>query len=104
VFHPPLPGGRIQANKLVSPGKDPPSGGWGRACIGLLRKVCTRALDRPLGAAYSAKIAGDSTGAPDGTMHFGELLAIFFCRPGPHHRARADLAWLHRMPRHRGKP
>jgi hypothetical protein len=27
VFHPPPLGGRIWAGKLVSPGKDPPSGG-----------------------------------------------------------------------------
>jgi hypothetical protein len=27
VFHPPPPGGRIQAGKHVSPKKDPPSGG-----------------------------------------------------------------------------
>jgi hypothetical protein len=29
VFHPPQPGGHIQASKLVSPEKDPPNGGGG---------------------------------------------------------------------------
>jgi hypothetical protein len=43
VFHPPPLGGRIQAGKLVSPRKDPPSGG--RACAGLHKKVCVIALD-----------------------------------------------------------
>jgi hypothetical protein len=58
VFHLPLPGGRIQAGKLVSPRKDPPS--RGRACVGLLGKVCTGAPDRPPGATYYAQTADDS--------------------------------------------
>jgi hypothetical protein len=74
VFHPPLPGGRIQASKLVSPEKDPPNGA--RAYAGLLGKVCVVALDRPPKASYYARTTGDSTRAPDGIVHFRELLAI----------------------------
>jgi hypothetical protein len=76
VFHPPQPGRRIQIWKLVSPEKGPPSGG--RACASLHGKVCARALDRPPGAAYYAETVGGSAGAPGGTVHFRELLAIFF--------------------------
>jgi hypothetical protein len=80
VFHPLPSGGHIQAGKLVSPRKDPPCGG--RACASLHRKVCARALDRPPGAAYYAQTASGSTEAPGGTMHFGELITIFFHRQG----------------------
>jgi hypothetical protein len=45
--------------------------------------------DHPPRAAYYAQTAGDSTGAPGGTMHFGELLAILFHRQGRHHRTGA---------------
>jgi hypothetical protein len=76
VFHPPPPGGRIQVDKLVLPRKDPPS--EGRACAGLLSKVCTGAPDRLPRAAYYAQTTDDSAGAPGGTMHFRELLAILF--------------------------
>jgi hypothetical protein len=76
VFHLPPPSRRIQTKKLVLPEKDPPSGG--RACVGLLRKVCVRAPDRPLRAIYYAQTASDSARAPRGTVHFGELLAILF--------------------------
>jgi hypothetical protein len=102
VFHLPPPGKCIQAAKLVLPGKDPPNGG--RAYAGLLRKVCARALDHPPRAAYYAQTAGDSARAPGGTVHFGELLTILFHRLGRHHRARAGLARLRRMPEHGGRP
>jgi hypothetical protein len=98
VFHPPPPGGRIQDGKLVSPRKDPPSGG--SACAGLLGKVCAGEPDCSSGATYYAQTTGDSTGAPGGAMHFGELLAILFHRPGQHNRAEAGPVWLHRMPEH----
>jgi hypothetical protein len=83
VFHPPQLGRRIQAGKLVSPEKDPPSGG--RACVSLHRKVCARAPDHPPGATYYAQIVGGSTGAP-----------------GRHRHAGANPAWFHRMPAHGG--
>jgi hypothetical protein len=102
VFHPPPPGGLIQAGKLVSLRKDPPSGG--RAYAGLLGKVCAEALDPPPGVAYYAQTIGDSAEAPDGTMHFRELLAILFHRPGRHHRAEASPVRLCRMPGHGGRP
>jgi hypothetical protein len=76
----------------------------GRACVGLLGKVCVRAPDRPPRAAYYAQIAGDSAGAPDGTVHFTELLAILFCRLGRHHHTGAGPMWLRRMPGHEGRP
>jgi hypothetical protein len=76
----------------------------GRACVGLLGKVCVRAPDRPPGAAYYAQIAGDSAGASDGTVHFTELLAILFCRLGRHHHTGAGPMWLRRMPGHGGRP
>jgi hypothetical protein len=102
VFHPPPPGERIQAGKLVLPRKDPPSGR--RAYAGLLGKVCVGAPDCPPGAANYTQTIGDSARAPSGTVHFGELLAILFCRPGQHHRARAGPARIHRMPEHGGRP
>jgi hypothetical protein len=76
----------------------------GRACVGLLEKVCAGALDCPPGATYYAQTAGDSARVLGGTMHFKELLAILFRRPGRLHRAEAGRAWLHRMPGHRGRP
>jgi hypothetical protein len=103
VFRAPPLGGCIWASKLVSPRKDPPSEGVGRAYAGLLRKVCVRVPDCPPGAAYYAQTAGDSVGAPAGTVHFGELLSILFHRPGPHHCARADPVRLCRTPEHRGE-
>jgi hypothetical protein len=101
VFHPPLPGGRIQAGKLGSPEKDPPS--RGRAFVCLLGKVCAREVDRPPGATYYAQTTGDSVGAPGTTMHFIELHDILFRQPGRHHRTRAGPAWLRRMVGHRGE-
>jgi hypothetical protein len=76
VFHHPPLGGHIQSGKLVSPRTDHLNGG--RVCAGLLRKVCAGAPDRPPRAAYYAQTAIDSTEAPGGTVHFGELLAIMF--------------------------
>jgi hypothetical protein len=102
VFHPPPPGGHIQAGKLVAPRKDPPSGG--RACTCLLEKVCAIALDRPPVTAYYAQTAGDSIGAPGGIVHFKELLAILFRQPGRYHHAKAGPVWLRRMPGHGGRP
>jgi hypothetical protein len=78
VFHPPQLGRHTQAGKLVSPEKDPPN--KGRDCASLHGKVCARAPDRPLGAAYYVQTAGGSAGAPGGTVHFRELLAICFHR------------------------
>jgi hypothetical protein len=72
----------------VSPGKDPLSGG--RACLCLHECVCAGAPDHPPGATYYAQTTGDSTEAPDGTVHFRELLAIFACRRGRYHHARAS--------------
>jgi hypothetical protein len=68
----------MQASKLVSPGKDPPSGG--RACLDLHGKVCARSPDRPPGVAYYTQTASGSAGVPGGTMHFEEPLAIFVRR------------------------
>jgi hypothetical protein len=96
VFHPSQPGGRIQADKFVSPGKDPPI--EVRAYASLHRKVCARVPDHPPGAAYYAQTAGGSVGAPGGTVHFRELLPIFFCREGRHHHAEAGPAQLRHMP------
>jgi hypothetical protein len=98
VFHPPPSGGRIRDGKLVSPRKDPPS--EGSTCADLLGKVCAGEPDRPSGATYYAQTAGDSTGAPGGTMHFGELLAILFHRPGQHNHAKAGPTRLRCMPEH----
>jgi hypothetical protein len=103
VFHPPPPGGHIQAGKLVSLSKDAPSGGGGRACSSLHEKVCAIAPDRPPGAAYYAQTTGDSTEALGGTVHFRELIAIFFHRQGRHHHTRAGPARLHRMLAHGGE-
>jgi hypothetical protein len=100
VFHPPLPGGRIEASKLVSPGKDPPS--VGRACASLHKKVCARAPDHPPGAAYYTQITGGRAKAPGSTVHFEELIAIFFHRQGRHHHAGVGPARLCYMPEHRG--
>jgi hypothetical protein len=100
VFHPPQPGRRIQVDKLVSPGKDPPSGG--RACASLHKKVCTRAPDHPPGAAYYAQTTCGWVVAPGSTMHFVELIALFFHQQGRHHQVGAGPAWLHRMPAHGG--
>jgi hypothetical protein len=80
VFHLPPSGGRIQVGRLVLPGKDSSNGG--RACVGLLGKVCARAPDRPSGATYYTQTVGDSIEAPGGTVYFRELLAILFHRPG----------------------
>jgi hypothetical protein len=102
VLHLSLPGRLIQASKLVLPRKDPPSGG--RACADLLSKLCAGAPDRPLGAAYYAQTTGNSTGAPGGTVHFEELLAILFRQPSRHHHTGAGPARLHRMPGHGGRP
>jgi hypothetical protein len=102
VFHPPQPGGCIQACKLVSPKKGPPN--RGRACASLHRKACAEAPNRPPRDAYYAQTAGGSTRAPGGTMHFGELLTILFRRQGQHHHARADPARLRHIPEHKGRP
>jgi hypothetical protein len=75
VFHPPQPARCIQASKPVSPKKDPPSGG--RACASLHGKVCAGAPYHPPRVAYYTQTAGGSAEAPDSTVHFGELLAIF---------------------------
>jgi hypothetical protein len=99
VFHPPQPGGRIQADKLVSSRKDPPSGG--RACASLHGKVCVRPSDRPPEVAYYAQTTGGSAGVPGGTVHFGKLLAMLFRR---HHHARASPARLCHMPKHGVRP
>jgi hypothetical protein len=101
-FHPPPPGGCIQAGKLVSPGKDPPSGG--RACLSLHRKVCIGAPDHLLGTAYYVQTAGGSAGAPGSTMHFRELLAIFVHRQDRHHHAGAGPTRLRHMLEHGGRP
>jgi hypothetical protein len=77
---------------------------WRGACACLLEKVCTGAPNRPPAAAYCAQTTGDSSGAPGGTMHFEELLAILFCRQGRHHHAGAGPARLRRMPEHGGRP
>jgi hypothetical protein len=112
VFYLPPPGRHIQAGKLVLPRKDPPSGG--RACAG--RQTCVTQKgpsqqggelvqtlpNHPLGAAYYAQTASDSTRAPSGTVHFGELLAILFPRPGRHHHVVASSVLLHHMPEHGG--
>jgi hypothetical protein len=102
VFHPPQLGRRIQAGKLVSPRKDPPS--WGRACASLHGKVCARTPDRSSGVAYYAQTATGSIGVPDNTVHFGEMLAIFFRRQGRHHHAGAGPTRLRRMPEHGERP
>jgi hypothetical protein len=80
VFHPPLPGERVQDGKLESPRNDPPSGGGGgeRACASLHRKVCARAPDRSPGGTYIIQTTGGSAETPGGTVHFRELIAIFF--------------------------
>jgi hypothetical protein len=88
VFHLPPPGGCIQAGKLVSPKKNPPSGR--RARSSLHGKVCTRAPDH------------HSTEAPGGTVHFRELIAIFFHRQGRPHHAEANPMRFHRMTAHEG--
>jgi hypothetical protein len=97
VFHLPLPGGCIQAGKLVLPGKDPPSGG--RVCAGLLEKVCVRAPNCPLGAIYYPQTTGDSIGASGGTVYFRELL---FIDNGRHHHVGVGTTRLHHMPGHGG--
>jgi hypothetical protein len=83
----------VQAGKLVLPRKDPPSRGG---------ELVQTLPNHPLGAAYYAQTASDSTGAPSGTVHFRELLAILFPRPGRHHHAVASSVWLHHMPEHEG--
>jgi hypothetical protein len=112
VFYLPPPGRHIQAGKLVLPRKDPPSGG--RACAG--RQTCVTQKgpsqqggelvqtlpNHPLGAAYYAQTASDSTRAPSGTVHFGELLAILIRQQGQHHHARVGPARLRHMPEHGG--
>jgi hypothetical protein len=77
-----------------------PSQRGGGACASLHGKVCIGAPDRPPGAAYHSQIAGGSARAPGRTVHFKELLAIFFCRQGRHHHPGAGPAWLRRMPEH----
>jgi hypothetical protein len=54
-----------------------PAGGGGGVCLSLHGKVCIEAPDCPPGGAYYAQTVGDSARALDGTVHFGELLAIF---------------------------
>jgi hypothetical protein len=76
----------------------------GRACASLHEKVRVRAPDHPLGTAYYAQTTGGSTRAPGDTVHFGELIAIFFRRQGQHHHARASPTQLRRMPAHGGRP
>jgi hypothetical protein len=71
VFHPPSPGGRIQATNLCHLERNLPGG---RACACLFEKVRVIALDHPPRAAYYGQTVGDSVRAPGSTVHFRELL------------------------------
>jgi hypothetical protein len=93
VFHPPQPSGRIQACKLGSPK---------RAL--LARGEHVQAIMGKYASEHQIILESGSTRVPSGTVHFGELLAIFFHRQGRHHHTGAGPTRLHRMPEHGGRP